>query len=58
MDTLVDIVAKKAIETLFDSRASEINGRYLLETLAMKKTKSLLDALAHSLTNVSHALTN
>ena len=29
-----------------------------MKTLAMKKKKSLLDALAQSITNVSHALTN
>ena len=29
MDTLGDIVAKKAIETLCDFWASQINGRYL-----------------------------
>ena len=28
-----------------------------MDTLAMKKAKSLLDALADSVTNVSHALT-
>ena len=28
MDTLGDILAKKAIETLCDSRASQVNGRY------------------------------
>ena len=28
-----------------------------MKTLAMKKAKSVLDALAQSITNVSHALT-
>ena len=52
-----DTLAKKSFETFCDSRASKIKVDTIGDTLAVKKTNRLLDALGYSSTEVTYALT-
>ena len=57
MNTMGDTLAKKSFETFCDSRASKIKVDTIGDTLAVKKTNRLLDALGYSSTEVTYALT-
>ena len=48
MDTAGDTLAKKALETFCDSWVAKLNVDTIADTLAMKKTNRLLDALGYS----------
>ena len=48
MDTPGDTLAKKALETFSDYCVAKLNVDTIADTLAMKKTNRLLDALGYS----------
>ena len=56
MDTMGEILAKKTIQTLRDSRVAKFKVDTIGHTLAMKKANGLLYALAYILTQVTQAL--
>ena len=48
MDTAGDTLAKKALKTFCDSWVAKLKVDTISDTLAMKKTNGLLDALGYS----------
>ena len=48
MDTAGDTLAKKALERFCDSWVAKLKVDTIADTLAMKKTNRLLDALGYS----------